>query len=69
MTALNVYEVHHDGVYLNGVSIVVAESEERALSLVKFELTERKLSTRDIRLAQKYDLTNQKCHVVWNGDY
>lgn len=66
---LNVYEVRHAGIWLGGLSIVVAESEEKALALTKFALVERSLSADNIQVVRKLNLTEPNCFVLNDGDY
>lgn len=66
---MNVYEVRHEGHYLGGLSVVVAESEERALSLTKFALVERGLSSNNVYVARKLNLEVERCFVLDDGDY
>lgn len=66
---MNVYEVTHDGIYLGGRSIVVAPNVDRALALTKFALVELKLDVDNIRIARAFDLNQELCVVVDNGDY
>ena len=66
---MNVYEVRHDGHYLGGLSIVVAESEERALALTKFAVVEHGLSVSNVRVVRKLNLEQERCFVLDDGDY
>jgi hypothetical protein len=66
---VNVYEVRHNGIWLGGLSIVVAESEVRALALTKFAMIEHHLSVDDIRVVRQLNLQQEHCYVLDNGDY
>lgn len=69
MSDLNIYEVHHDGVWLNGISIVVAQDEARALHLTKLALTQKKISTEGVSVYRRIHPDDERAYVVWDGDY
>lgn len=69
LLGMNVYEVRHDGIWLGGLSIVVAPDEARALALTKFAMVEHKLKTDGIRVVRKLNLEQEHCFVLENGDY
>lgn len=66
---MNVYEVHHDGHYLGGLSIVVAKDEARALALTKFAMAEHGLKADGIHIARRLNIEEERCFVLDDGDY
>ncbi len=66
---MNVYEVRHKGDYLNGVSIVVADSEAQALELARTEVERHGLDMESVTLARRLNTDVPRCFVVWDGYY
>jgi hypothetical protein len=66
---MNVYEVRHDGHYLGGLSIVVAESEEHAVLLTKLAIVEHGCKTDGINVVRLLDMSQPCCYVLDDGDY
>jgi hypothetical protein len=66
---MNVYEITFDGMWLGGKSIVIAESEARALAMVKFDLTERKISTNGIQVVRSAPHDKEQIVYLDSGDY
>ena len=66
---MNVYEAHHSGHYLGGVSIIVAETEEAAWTLLTAALMEHGLPLTNAKIMRRLNTDEPRCFVVWNGNY
>lgn len=67
---MNVYEVHHDGHYLGGLSIVVAATEERAIELTRVAIAEHGCDpTKPVEVVRTLPVDKEHCFVLDNGDY
>ncbi len=66
---MNIYEVRHDGHYLGGLSIVVADNEAQAVELTKAAIVEHGLKTDGIKVVRALGVTEPRCYVLDNGDY
>lgn len=68
-TRKNVYEAHHHGVWLSGVSIVVADTEDQAMELLLAELKAHGLKTDRAKIMRRLNIDDARCFVLWDGDY
>lgn len=66
---MNVYEVRHDGHYLGGLSIVVAENEFQALELAVEAVRAHGLSPNGCKVVRPLSLERPFCYVLDDGDY
>lgn len=66
---MNVYEVRHDGHYLGGLSVVVADDEKQAIELTKPAIKEHGLACDGIRVVRKLSVDKPHCYVLDDGDY
>lgn len=66
---MNVYEVRHDGHFLGGLSVVIAETEEQAIALTREAIVGHGLKTDDIKVARRLKTDIPHCYVLDNGDY
>lgn len=66
---MNIYEVRHAGHFLGGLSIVVAEDEERARALTAEAIIEHGLKTEGIEVVRRLNLEKERCFVLDDGDY
>lgn len=59
------------GLYVGGAAVVIAESKEEALELLKTELDKHSLDSSDIRLQDmvELDLTTKAAIILHDGDY
>jgi hypothetical protein len=64
-----IYLVRHDTGYIGGTTLVVAESEERAVALTKFELTARGLIANQVYVDRSIDTDKESCTLIDDGDY
>jgi hypothetical protein len=65
---MRVWTCLHDGIWLGGCSVIVAESEEQARALIVAELRERQLCDSDIEL-REVDTRRPQVIMLANGDY
>ena len=66
---MKVFAIEHDGVYLGGMSVAVAETEEQAKEQLKFALEDMKLKYTGFEKLVEIDTTKPGFYVLWNGDY
>lgn len=66
---MNVYEVRHDGHYLGGLSIVIAESDAQALELTEVAIKEHGLSIKGCQVVRALRIDRPHCYVLDDGDY
>jgi hypothetical protein len=66
---MKVYAMEHDGHYLAGYSVVVAESDEQAEELMRRGLEEAKLPSEGTIKCVEIDTTTIGVTMLWNGDY
>lgn len=66
---MNIYEVRHDGHYLGGLSIVIAETEIQAIELTRAAIIEHGLSTKGISVVRPLKVDEPRCYVLDDGDY
>lgn len=69
MSEMNVYEVRHDGHFLGGLSVVMAETEEQAIELTKEAIVGHGLKTDGITVERQLRTDRPHCYVLDNGDY
>lgn len=68
-TEMKVFAIEHDGVYLGGFAVVVADSIEAANSMMKKLLIEMKLDPDKNYKVSAIDTNNPGVYLLWNGDY
>lgn len=66
---MNVYTVNHGGVYIEGVSLVIAESIDMALILINKELESMHLGKVEKKDIKQQDTSTRRVDVLFNGDY
>jgi ribonuclease PH len=66
---MKVFAIEHEGVYLGGMSIAVAETEDQAREQLKFALNDMKLKYTGEEKLIEIDPTKENFYVLWNGDY
>jgi hypothetical protein len=66
---MKVFAIEHDGVYLGGISISVAETEGDARKQLEFALNDMKLKFTGNEKIIEVDVTKPSFYVLWNGDY
>lgn len=66
---MNVYEVRHDGHYLGGLSVVIAENEDQAIKLTADAIVGHGLKPDGIRVARRLKTDLPHCYVLDDGDY
>lgn len=66
---MNVYTVNHDGVYIEGVSLVIAESVDMALILINKKLESMSLPKVEKKDIKQQDTSTRRVDVLFNGDY
>jgi hypothetical protein len=69
MSALNVYQMEHNGHWLGGRSIAIAESEAQAIELTNDAIVEHGCTTGDTKVVRKLMMDKPRCYVIDNGDY
>jgi len=65
---MKVFTAEHDGVWLGGYSVIVAENEAEALDLLKAELIKQHLSLKWIEV-KELDTSAKGAVVLFDGDY
>ena len=63
-----VFAARHDGHYLGGYSVVIAESAEEAYRMMRLELANLKLDEEDIEI-EEVSLDFPSVTVQFDGDY
>jgi hypothetical protein len=69
---LKIYACNHfNGVWINGVAVIVAGSEEEALRLLKERLSERLLYQEVMDKLEVFEIPSdiKDAHILFDGDY
>lgn len=65
---MKVFIAEHDGHHLGGYSVIVANTKEEAMNMLKHELWQQKLRTDGIEI-EEVDTTQYSVNILFNGDY
>jgi|WetSurMetagenome_2_1015567.scaffolds.fasta_scaffold261095_2 hypothetical protein len=67
---LRLFSCGHEGKYIFGLSVVIANNKKAALKLLKAKLTEMKMPTDENEIScEEIDLTIPSVHVLFDGVY
>ena len=66
---LKVYRALHDGVWLGGCSVIVAENKEQAVDMLNEALEAEGLSKARSGDVVEIDLYTPSVHILFDGDY
>ena len=66
---MKVYGVEHDGIWLGGYSVVVAESAEEAELMVIKMMKDKGIKYKDDITFTEIDISTKGVTLLWNGDY
>jgi hypothetical protein len=70
MNAMKVFTcTDHDGHFLSGISVIVAETELKAVNSLKKELEKAGLDPDKKFTLQELDITTRQVDMLFNGDY
>ncbi len=66
---MKTFIVSHDGVWLSGYSVVTAQDEEEAKSLIRQYLKDNNLNFEYIKIEKEIDCSIANTELIYNGNY
>ena len=66
---MKVYGVEHDGIWMGGYSVVVADSAEEAELMVIKMMKDKGIKYKNDITCTEIDTSTKGVTLLWNGDY